>query len=758
MKHGKYGFWKKILCCAVVTSMLAVQSSVFAFAEANGEEPENTNVKNTVNLGLSGLTDPDKTASLDDAWSKGKGSYLYFGQYFMDKEGNKKPIKWRVLSTKGDSNLDKKADAITLQSNVALDMIAFDNRYNKDDDEMDEPEGYERHGAQAKPWIRDFNYSNIKKWLNSEEDYKDMFYDKKWAEQNKGGFLNNAFSEIERNLIKPTSSALQITRPLYGKPGDATPSPTTLIASKMSNTKVFLLSAKELENAEYGYSSGTLFKPKGDKIKNRMIPASEYARTKLEHKTSGLYIQSKDGVFCWTRSHAAYGKDTVCTEGHIGSISLIGKSDLRGYRFIKGSETESEPRDNRAAVVPAMNIDKDAVLLSKQEGFVTPKTLKAPQTGEKKTWSVVLKDNTQKFEAGKAMQKGSEVTVPFKYTYEKNKAERMSVLITDKEYTDPTAKIKSYGSVAEIKKADDTEKYEGEVKFTLPENYNADTDKVYVFAEKEGKENRASLASEPKLLTIENLKEKEDKEAADKVSQKIEKLNEKVTLDKADEIRDAKKSYDELTEDQRKLVTNVEKLNKILAALDKINRVGSLKLINFKKVNKKTYAGLVKGTMTVYKGSSSKGMAVMINTSGKNFDDNFGDVKIDKKTLVGGIDYKISGKNLTVTLKKGTINKLKTGKHTLTVVAKTGIAAGKFRVVKAIKLSKCKVKKIAKRKYTGKKINAKVQITYKGKTLKKNVDYKLSYKNNRKVGKAKVVITGIGRFQGKLKRTFNIYR
>ena len=42
----------------------------------------------------------------------------------------------------------------------------------------------------------------------------------------------------------------------------------------------------------------------------------------------------------------------------------------------------------------------------------------------------------------------------------------MSVLITDKEYTDPTAKIKSYGSVAEIKKADDTEKYEGEVKFT----------------------------------------------------------------------------------------------------------------------------------------------------------------------------------------------------------------------------------------------------------------------------------------------------
>lgn len=35
--------------------------------------------------------------------------------------------------------------------------------------------------------------------------------------------------------------------------------------------------------------------------------------------------------------------------------------------------------------------------------------------------------------------------------------------------------------------------------------------------------------------------------------------------------------------------------------------------------------------MTVYKGSSSKGMAVMINTSGKNFDDSFGDVKIDKK-------------------------------------------------------------------------------------------------------------------------------
>lgn len=758
MKHEKYGFWKKILCCAVVTSMLVVQSSVFAFAEANEEEPENTNVKNTVNLGLSGLTDPDKTASLDDAWSKGNGSYLYFGQYFMDKEGNKKPIKWRVLSTKGDSNLDKEADAVTLQSDVALDMIAFDNRYTSEDESMEKPEGYDLHGASrfTRPWNKDFNYSNIKKWLNSEEDYKDMYYDAKWANQNKGGFLNNAFSDIEKDLIKPTSLEPQIVETIHGTPGN-NPGKTTLIASKMSNTKVFLLSAKELENTEYGYASGTLFKPQGDTIKNRLMMASDYARTKLVHKNSGLYHQLPS-VFWWTRSHTKAEKSKVCTEGYKGSISIRGKLDLDGDRLVKGSEKDNKPQDNRAAVVPAMNIDKDAVLLSKQEGFVTPKTLTAPQTGEKKTWSVVLKDNTQKFEAGKAMQKGSEVTVPFKYTYEKNKAERMSVLITDKEYTDPTAKIKSYGSVAEIKKADDTEQYEGEVKFTLPENYNADTDKVYVFAEKEGKENGASLASEPKLLTIENLKEKEDKEAADKVSQKIEKLNEKVTLDKADEIRDAKKSYDELTEDQRKLVTNVEKLNKILAALDKINKVGSLKLINFKKVNKKTYAGLVKGTMTVYKGSSSKGMAVMINTSGKNFDDSFGDVKIDKKTLVGGIDYKISGKNLTVTLKKGTINKLKTGKHTLTVVAKSGIAAGKFRVVEAIKLSKCKVKKIAKRKYTGKKINAKVKITYKGKTLKKNVDYKLSYKNNRKVGKAKVVITGIGRFQGKLKRTFNIYR
>ena len=58
--------------------------------------------------------------------------------------------------------------------------------------------------------------------------------------------------------------------------------------------------------------------------------------------------------------------------------------------------------------------------------------------------------------------------------------------------------------------------------------------------------------------------------------------------------------------------------------------------------------------------------------------------------------------------------------------------------------------------YTGKKIKPKPVITLNGKLLTKGVDYKLSYKNNKKVGKATMTITGIGKYKGTKKVTFFI--
>lgn len=59
-------------------------------------------------------------------------------------------------------------------------------------------------------------------------------------------------------------------------------------------------------------------------------------------------------------------------------------------------------------------------------------------------------------------------------------------------------------------------------------------------------------------------------------------------------------------------------------------------------------------------------------------------------------------------------------------------------------------------KYTGKAIKPKVTVTFAGKKLKKNVDYKVTYSNNKKRGTATVKITGKGNYKGTLTAKFKI--
>ena len=75
---------------------------------------------------------------------------------------------------------------------------------------------------------------------------------------------------------------------------------------------------------------------------------------------------------------------------------------------------------------------------------------------------------------------------------------------------------------------------------------------------------------------------------------------------------------------------------------------------------------------------------------------------------------------------------------------------------KYILLKYAKIKKIKAQKYTGKKIKPKVVITLRGKKLKKNKDYKLTYSKNIKVGKARIKITGKGNYRGTRRITFKI--
>ncbi len=73
-----------------------------------------------------------------------------------------------------------------------------------------------------------------------------------------------------------------------------------------------------------------------------------------------------------------------------------------------------------------------------------------------------------------------------------------------------------------------------------------------------------------------------------------------------------------------------------------------------------------------------------------------------------------------------------------------------------VDIRKASVAAIKAQTFTGKLISPAVKVTYNGKTLVKNTDYIVTYKNNKNIGTATVTITGTGSYEGSLSRNFVI--
>lgn len=71
-------------------------------------------------------------------------------------------------------------------------------------------------------------------------------------------------------------------------------------------------------------------------------------------------------------------------------------------------------------------------------------------------------------------------------------------------------------------------------------------------------------------------------------------------------------------------------------------------------------------------------------------------------------------------------------------------------------LEKAKVSGISTKAYTGKAVKQKIKVKLNGKTLTKDVDYTVSYKNNKKTGKATIKIKGKGYYKGTITKEFYI--
>ena len=71
-------------------------------------------------------------------------------------------------------------------------------------------------------------------------------------------------------------------------------------------------------------------------------------------------------------------------------------------------------------------------------------------------------------------------------------------------------------------------------------------------------------------------------------------------------------------------------------------------------------------------------------------------------------------------------------------------------------IARARVAKVTKKAYTGKVIKPRPKVTYGGRTLKLGRDYTLSYKSNKKFGKATITVRGKGSFYGTKKVSFRI--
>ena len=122
-------------------------------------------------------------------------------------------------------------------------------------------------------------------------------------------------------------------------------------------------------------------------------------------------------------------------------------------------------------------------------------------------------------------------------------------------------------------------------------------------------------------------------------------------------------------------------------------------------------------------------------------------VKLGSKTLKNGTDYTVTYENNT-----------KAGTACATIKGK-GNYYGKLSktfTIKAKSVAKAGVTGLASKVYTGKAIKPAVTVKVGGNTLKKGTDYTVSYKNNKKIGKASVTIKGKGNYTGTVTKKFTI--
>lgn len=181
------------------------------------------------------LQNPVKSSNGNVTWD-----CVWFGNYYQNniKGKTKNPIKWRVLSVKGDKAL--------LISDCILDRKAYNESSKK------------------VTWEN----STIRSWLNGYGTKNNV--DK--IDYTRNNFFNMAFSNSEQKAIEKTKIINSNNSDYKTKGGNNT------------NDKVFLLSLDEVKNEKYGFTKKYGGNDSGEEFytKRRTAVMSKYVQWKIE--------------------------------------------------------------------------------------------------------------------------------------------------------------------------------------------------------------------------------------------------------------------------------------------------------------------------------------------------------------------------------------------------------------------------------------------------------------------------------------------
>ena len=123
------------------------------------------------------------------------------------------------------------------------------------------------------------------------------------------------------------------------------------------------------------------------------------------------------------------------------------------------------------------------------------------------------------------------------------------------------------------------------------------------------------------------------------------------------------------------------------------------------------------------------------------------------ETLTRGTDYTVKYQNNNAI---GTATAEIRGKGNFTGTLKKTFKLTKYSEEERKTIRVAEVTGLDSCVYTGSKQRPEIKVSIEETELKKGTDYKVTYKNNKKIGTAKVVIRGIGEYKGSRTETFSI--